>query len=163
MPVQLALLAIFFGSFLLFGIQPMLGRTLLPPFGGTAAVWTVCLSAYQILLLAGYGYAHFISTKRARTQRKMHIALLILSVLWTAAFATTRMLFKHKLGNMALPSLEILLCVIIFAGLPYILLSANSTLIQSWLSKSNSSSFKGRSVYKLYAFSNVGSLLGLLI
>ncbi|MFA7175051.1 MAG: fused MFS/spermidine synthase [Kiritimatiellia bacterium] len=163
MPVQLTLLAIFFGSFLLFGIQPMLGRTLLPSFGGTASVWTVCLAAYQILLLAGYGYAHFISTKGAKTQRKMHIILLAVSVIWTTIFAATRILFKHRLGNLGLPSLEVLLCVMIFAGLPYVLLSANSTLIQSWLSKSGSKAFKGREIYKLYAVSNVGSLLGLLI
>ncbi|MFA7175549.1 MAG: hypothetical protein WC340_19395, partial [Kiritimatiellia bacterium] len=163
MPVQLTLLAIFFGSFLLFGVQPMLGRTLLPSFGGTAAVWTVCLAAYQILLLAGYGYAHFISTKSAKTQRGMHIILLAVSAIWTTIFAATRILFKHRLGNLGHPSLEVLLCVMFFAGLPYVLLSANSTLIQSWLSKSGSHSFKGRSIYKLYAVSNAGSLLGLLI
>lgn len=57
-------LTIFLGSFLIFGVQPMLGRTLLPAFGGTAAVWTTCLATYQVLLLAGYWYAHFVSGSR---------------------------------------------------------------------------------------------------
>jgi glucose dehydrogenase len=54
-------LTIFLGSFLIFGVQPMLGRTLLPAFGGTAAVWVVCLASFQMLLLAGYFYAHRVS------------------------------------------------------------------------------------------------------
>ncbi len=159
MNALIPILAIFFGSFLLFGIQPMLGRTLLPPFGGSAAVWTVCLAAYQILLLVGYGYAHLIAKRSARVQRVTHLVLLSLAVAWTFCLAALRMSLKSRLGNSAAPSLEVLLCVLLFVGLPYVLLSANSTLIQSWLAKAGG----GRAVYKLYAVSNLGSLLGLLV
>lgn len=152
----------FFGSFLLFGIQPMLGRTLLPSFGGSAAVWTVCLAAYQVLLLVGYGYAHLLAKKTARTQRVAHLVLLGLSVAWTFAFAALRLLLKSHIGNAAAPSLEVLFCVTVFVGLPYVLLSANSTLIQAWLASVGPLFPHGRNVYKLYAVSNLGSLLGLL-
>ncbi|MEI7898993.1 MAG: fused MFS/spermidine synthase [bacterium] len=195
-------LAMFFGSFLLFGIQPMLGRTLLPPFGGSAAVWTVCLAAYQVLLLVGYGYAHLLAQKPARTQRATHFVLLALAVAWTFAFAALRLFLKGHIGVSAAPSLEVLFCVTLFVGLPYVLLSANSTLIQAWLARGGSlecgtsvplsggglqsdpgerrdgglksagakaalkcrtpNGGASRNVYKLYAVSNLGSLLGLL-
>ncbi len=166
-------LALFFGSFLLFGIQPMLGRALLPSFGGSAAVWTVCLAAYQVLLLFGYGYAHLLAGRSARTQRRLHIALLGVAVLWTLAFAALRLTLRSRLGDFPVPSLEVLGCVLVFAGLPYVLLSANSTLIQAWLARathaqggvveSESERHASRAVYKLYAVSNLGSLLGLLV
>ena len=72
MSARLPYLVIFTGSFLLFGVQPMVGSTLLPVFGGTAAVWTVCLAAYQTLLLAGYAYAHAIA--RDGAQQPSHAA-----------------------------------------------------------------------------------------
>ena len=65
---RLPSLTIFMGSFLIFGVQPMLGRTLLPAFGGTAAVWTTCLATYQVLLLAGYWYAHCVSVEGRREE-----------------------------------------------------------------------------------------------
>ena len=168
MPAVIPALAIFFGSFLLFGIQPMLGRTLLPPFGGSSAVWSVCLAAYQVLLLAGYGYAHLLSKRGARAQRRLHLGLLAASVLWAFAFAALRLLvIKGHIGNSAAPSLEVLFCVTLFVGLPYVLLSANSTLIQAWLARAASApggvgEKDARSIYRLYAVSNLGSLLGLL-
>jgi hypothetical protein len=165
MPTRLSVLAIFLGSFLLFGIQPMLSRTLLPSFGGVAAVWTCCLAAYQVLLLVGYGYAHWLAGKSLRTARTLHLGLLVLSVLWLFGVAAFRMTIKGFLGNMPIPSLEILLCVQFFIGLPYVLLSANSTLLQAWLARSAKASGGGRTrdVYRLYAVSNLGSLLGLLL
>jgi hypothetical protein len=162
-------LTIFLGSFLIFGVQPMLGRTLLPAFGGTAAVWVVCLAAFQILLLVGYWYAHCVgkakseklkvknnkreekehptsnierSTSNAQRltfnketgrQKTMHIALLGLAVVWVVGFAYGRPWLMAHIGNGAFPALEVLLCVLAFVGLPYVLLSANSTLIQAWL------------------------------
>ena len=155
---RLPAVAIFLGAFLLFGVQPMLGRTLLPSFGGTAAVWTVCLAAFQTLLLAGYFYAHMISRKPVRAQRILHAALLALAVVWTGTFAVLRPLIRGRLGESGQPVLEVLFCVLLFAGLPYVLLSANSTLIQAWLAKSSDS----RGVYRLYAVSNLGSFCGLL-
>ena len=130
-------LALFTGSFLLFGIQPMLGRTLLPTFGGSAAVWTVCLAAYQVLLLAGYGYAHVIARQGHRTQRRCHQVLLAVAVLWAFAFAALRLALRDRLGMSAFPALEVVLGVFVIVGIPYVLLSAGSTLIQAWLTQSD--------------------------
>ena len=151
--------AVFFGSFLLFLIQPMLGRTLLPVFGGSAAVWNVCLAAYQVLLLAGYAYTHLLVGKSARTQRVAHLTLLGVAAVWAFAFAALRLSLKGYFGGSSVPALEVLFCVLLFAGLPYVLLAAGSTLVQAWVAGEGSS----RSVYRLYAVSNLGSVLGLLI
>jgi len=177
---KLPALTIFLGSFLIFGVQPMLGRTLLPAFGGTAAVWVVCLASFQILLLAGYWYAHCVtgdqrSEVRGRNWGIVHIALLALAVVWVVGFAMVRPWLLAHIGGGAYPALEVLLCVVAFVGLPYVLLSANSTLIQAWIArevgdrreegggKSDGSDRSDKSdVYRLYAVSNAGSLLGLL-
>ncbi len=155
--IRLASLAIFFGSFLLFAVQPMLGRTLLPSFGGSAAVWTVCLAAFQTLLLAGYLYAHAMTRRPQRTQSLVHGLFLVLAILWTVAFAWLRPSLKAYIGNSGMPSIEVLFCVLVFAGLPYVVLSSGSTLVQAWLARSGS-----REIYRLYAVSNLGSFLGLL-
>ena len=78
---------IFTGSFLLFLVQPLLGRTLLPAFGGSAAVWGVCLAAYQVLLLAGYSYAHELSKRPISVQRGLHRALLLAAAVWSGLVA----------------------------------------------------------------------------
>lgn len=154
---SLAAITIFWGSWLLFGMQPMLGRTLLPSFGGTASVWIICLCAYQVLLLIGYFYAHTLSRLKLNMQAKLHRALLFVAVIWSILFVGYRHELSLWIGHTSQPALEILLCVILFAGLPYTLLSANSSLVQSWLSSRH-----GNTVYKLYAVSNIGSLCGLL-
>ncbi|HQL08050.1 MAG TPA: fused MFS/spermidine synthase [Lentisphaeria bacterium] len=165
-PAALSWVTIALGSFLLFGVQPMLGRTLLPSFGGTAAVWTVCLAAYQTLLLAGYFYAHAISGRTVRTQRAAHTVLMVLAVVWTAGFALCRPALKAWIGNSGVPALEVLFCVLAIVGLPYVLLSAGSTLVQAWLERAGEGGREtgdGRGVYKLYAISNLGSFAGLLV
>jgi SAM-dependent methyltransferase len=153
---KLPALTIFLGSFLVFGVQPMLGRTLLPAFGGTAAVWVVCLASFQLLLLVGYFYAHCASEKMGsgfrvqgsgnetrETKRKtMHIVLLALAVVWVVGFAMVRPWLLAHIGGGAYPALEVLLCVVAFVGLPYVLLSANSTLVQAWVSRSQGSGFR---------------------
>jgi hypothetical protein len=157
--------AVFLGSSLLFVVQPMLGRTLLPSFGGTAAVWTVCLAAFQTLLLAGYFYAHAISRCSLRVQRSVHILLLAFAVVWVGVFAILRPVLRARVGNSGIPALEVLFCVLIFSGLPYVLLSAGSTLVQTWLARTRSErngTGGTRSVYRLYAVSNLGSFFGLL-
>lgn len=162
--MNFAATAIFFGSFLLFGIQPMMGRTLLPSFGGTASVWTACLVAYEILLLVGYGYAHGVSKLKPSTQRISHIALLGVSVLWTAAFALFQQSLRQMIGNSGSPAFEVMLVVVLIVGLPYTLLASGSTLMQSWLAEAKRHGGNDdRGVYKLYAVSNLGSFLGLFV
>ena len=78
----LSAIAIFFGSMLLFGVQPMVGRTLLPFFGGTSAVWIVCLCAFQVLLLGGYFYAHRLSQGDLSRRLKSHLAILAVAAVW---------------------------------------------------------------------------------
>jgi hypothetical protein len=165
-------LTVFFGSFLLFLIQPLTGRTLLPVFGGSASVWMVCLAVYQTLLLVGYGYAHLLArSDRGDSSRhtKRHLYLLAGSIFWTLAMVGLRPLLKNYFGSSEDPTLEVLFCVLLFVGLPYILLSANSSLVQSWVSRSTNALTQsgtnalGSDVYRLYAISNFGSFCGLLI
>ena len=156
-------LPVFLGSALLFCIEPMLGRTLLPLFGGTAAVWTVCLVAYQLLLLVGAVYADRISHTGRRFQRALHLALLLASAAWVLGFALKR----HALG-VAIPpsggawgeSGSALLCVLAAIGLPFAVLSAGSSLLQKWAEEREG---RGRETYRLYVVSNVGSFAGLLL
>jgi hypothetical protein len=152
-------LTIFTGAFLLFGVQPMVGSTLLPVFGGTAAVWTVCLAAFQTLLLAGYFYAHVMAggEGRAFKNRRLHIAFLFVAVAVTSGAAWARPHLGDWVGTQGAPILSVLGCVLLLAGVPYTLLSANSSLVQAWVAKSG-----GRDVYHLYAVSNAGSFCGLL-
>jgi spermidine synthase len=151
-------LAVFLGSFLLFAVQPMMGRLLLPSFGGSAAVWTVCLAAYQLLLLAGYGYAHALARWDLRRQRRLHGALLALAVAWMAVLLAARTRIMPHVGGSAAPIAEVLGCVALGVGLPYVLLASGSSLLQAWLARGGAD----RRVYGLYAVSNFGSFLGLL-
>ncbi len=171
--VRASAAAVFCGSCLLFLIQPLLGRTLLPVFGGSAAVWTVCLAAYQLLLLAGYAYAHGIARRRPSAQRTIHLALLCVASVWTVVFAALRPALRAVAGDTGQPALEVLLCVLVCAGIPYVALAAGSTLVQGWLAKCvvevaggqkvQASSGSAASVYRLYAVSNLGSFAGLLV
>jgi hypothetical protein len=74
--------AIFLSAFLLFEVEPLIARLILPWFGGSAAVWTACMLFFQAVLLAGYAYAHWLQGRRAATQRATHLLLLGLSLLW---------------------------------------------------------------------------------
>lgn len=169
---NLPVVTVFFGSFLLFLLQPLTGRTLLPVFGGSASVWMVCLAVYQTLLLVGYGYAHLIARKdekNAKRFKRLHLWLLAGSFLWTVLIISLRPLLKNIFGNSEEPTLEVLFCVLLFVGLPYVLLSANSSLVQSWVAQSNNAITQSgnnalaSNVYRLYAVSNFGSFCGLLI
>ena len=144
----LAILAIFSGSFIAFALEPLIGRTLLPSFGGSAAVWVTCLAAFQLLMVAGYWYAD-----TARRHVKTHLALLVLAAAWCFWVAFTRGAILERI-SFATPSnsFNVLLSVVILIGLSFILLSSNSTLV----------SIASGGDYRLYAWSNVGSLLGLL-
>ena len=165
--------AVFCGSCLLFLIQPLLGRTLLPLFGGSAAVWTISLAAYQLLLLAGYTYAHGVARRRRSKQRAVHLSLLCAASAWAVAFAVLRPALRTVAGNTEQPALEVLLCVLACVGLPYVALAAGSTVVQGWLAArgdgggcgdgTDASPGSVASVYRLYAVSNLGSFAGLLV
>jgi hypothetical protein len=146
---------IFLSAFLLFEVQPMIGKIILPWFGGSAAVWSTCLLFFQACLLIGYLYAHC-STRylKARQQALLHIALLALSVALLPILPSPDWKPTHA-GD---PSGRILLLLAATIGLPYILLSTTSPLLQAWYVAAK----PGAVPYRLFALSNMGSLLALL-
>jgi hypothetical protein len=153
MPVYAA--TIFLSAFLLFEVQPMIAKFILPWFGGSAAVWTASLLFFQLILLAGYLYAHcLIRYARAKTQIALHATLLAVS------FATLPIIpavhWKPEGGGD--PTMRILLLLGATVGLPYMLLSATSPLLQAWYLRTHLGSIP----YRLFALSNFGSMLALL-
>jgi hypothetical protein len=150
-------LTIFLSAFLLFQVQPLIGKIVLPWFGGTPAVWTTCMLFFQVLLLGGYAYAHWLTARLTpRQQGRVHLVLLALAVAATAPTILPGDGWKPS-GDDS-PLLVILGLLAVTVGLPYFTLSATGSLTQAWFSRS----YPQRSPYALYALSNVGSLLGLL-
>ena len=147
---------IFLSAFLLFQVQPLIGKIALPWFGGTPAVWTTCMLFFQVLLLGGYAYAHFTTRLTPRRQAIVHVALLALAVIATAPTILPGDAWKPA-GDDS-PVAVILAMLAVTVGLPYFTLSATGSLAQAWFARAH----PGRSPYALYALSNIGSLLGLL-
>ncbi len=147
--------AVFVGAFLLFQVQPLIGKYILPWFGGSPEVWTTCMLFFQVFLLGGYAYAHFIARYlRPRTQAVVHVVFIVaaLAVLPIAPSA------GWKPQGADLPTLRILLLLSACIGLPYFVLSATGPLMQNWFHRTNPTA----SPYRLYALSNAGSLLALI-
>ena len=120
--------AIFLGAFLLFSVQPLVGKYLLPWFGGSTSVWTTCLVFFQVLLLGGYAYAHGISRRlRPRTQAGVHLSLLALAFLLCPVAPPPS--WKPEGGENPLWALLGILAGAV--GLPFLLLAATSPLLQS--------------------------------
>src|SRR5450755_2988967 len=122
-------ITIFLGAFLLFLLEPLFAKLILPRFGGSAAVWAMCLVFFQCALLLGYVYAD-LTTRRltAARQSVLHIALLVLSLCFLPV--GPHLMFLSSEGN--LPAARILLVLTASIGLPFILLSAISPLVQAW-------------------------------
>lgn len=148
-------IAVFLGAFLLFQVQPLIGKYILPWFGGSPGVWTTCLLFFQTVLLLGYAYAHVSSTRlRPRQQAWIHLILLALALAMLPIVPSD----AWKPQGSENPVGAILLLLTVTLGLPYFVLSATGPLLQHWFSLTH----PGRSPYRLYALSNVGSLLALL-
>jgi hypothetical protein len=147
---------IFLSAFLLFQMQPMLAKFILPWFGGSAAVWSAALLFFQLLLLGGYFYAHcLVRYLRPKAQVIVHATLLMASLLTLPIVPSAHWKPVATAGD---PSMRILLLLAATAGLPYILLSATSPLLQAWYSRTR----PGAIPYRLFALSNFGSMLALL-
>ncbi len=146
---------ILLSAFLLFLVQPIIAKQILPWFGGTSAVWTTCMVFFQVLLLAGYAYSHFV-TRRLAPQRQalLHIALLAASLAFLPIIP--REALKPAGEEDAALAIIVLLAATI--GLPYFLLSTTGPLVQKWVAHR----FPEKTVYRLFALSNFGSLIGLL-
>lgn len=146
---------VFVSAFLLFQIQPLIAKYILPWFGGTAGVWSVALSFFQIVLLAGYAYAHVLNTRaKPLVQAIVHCAVLGGAALLLPIIPPESL----KPTGAEDPMLHILLLLLVTVGLPFFALSATGPLLQAWFGRM----YPGRSPYSLYALSNVGSLLALL-
>jgi len=148
-------ITIFLSAFLLFQIQPMIAKMILPWFGGSAALWITCMVFFQVVLLSGYVYAHLLINRlRSKFQTIIHSALLLTTLVFLPV--TPGISWKPAGGEE--PILLILGLLSASVGLPYFLLSTTTPLIQAWYAKSH----KAILPYRLFALSNFASLLGLL-
>ena len=148
-------LTIFASAFLLFLVQPIVAKQILPWFGGSASVWATCLVFFQTTLLLGYAYADFTVRRLAkRTQVKIHVALLVTSLVTLPIIPGV----FWKPEGFENPIWLILGLLGATIGLPYFLLSTTSPLVQAWFARR----FPGRNPYRLFALSNLASLLALL-
>src|SRR5687768_380109 len=153
MPLHAA--TIFLSAFLLFLVQPILAKQILPWFGGAAIVWTLCMVFFQLVLLLGYAYAHWLTSRvDPRKQAWVHIALLVASLAFLPITADSG--WKPAGGDN--PVVRILALLFATVGLPYFLLSSTSPLVQAWFARE----FPGSSPYRLFALSNLASMLALL-
>jgi hypothetical protein len=148
-------LTIFTGAFLLFQVQPLIGKYILPWFGGSPGVWTTCMLFFQMLLLGGYAYAHVVSRKlKPRTQAILHL-ILVAAALATLPITPSDTWKTHPAGD---PTWHILALLAASLGLPYLVLATTGPLMQEWFRRTA----PGVSPYRLYSLSNVGSLLALI-
>ncbi len=123
---------IFTSAFLLFMVQPIIAKQILPWFGGSSAVWTTCMVFFQMILLLGYWYADFVVRKLSkRTQAIFHSAVVIISLIWLPIIASD----TWKPVADTEPSSRILLLLLVTVGLPYLLLSTTGPLVQAWFAR----------------------------
>lgn len=148
-------ITIFLSAFLGFQVQPLISKYILPWFGGSSSVWLISLLFFQIVLLVGYLYAFFISKiKTSQTQKIIHTIFLLLSLAFLPIIPNQALTNSFQ----TFPSLQILIILTFTIGLPYLLISATSPLLQFWFNKNQTN----KSPYPLYAMSNIGSLIGLI-
>jgi len=155
---------VFLSAFLLFQVQLVIGKYILPLFGGAPSVWTTCMLFFQVLLLVGYAYSHLLASRfNFRVQALTHgffliSALALLALVWMkwATPLTPGPDWKPQAGDN--PVWKILQLLAVTVAIPFFLLSTTGPLLQSWFARTRA----GNSSYRLYALSNAGSLLGLL-
>jgi SAM-dependent methyltransferase len=157
-------LSVILSAFLLFQIQPMIGKVILPWFGGTSAVWSTVLLFFQCVLTGGYAYAYWLLGRlRGRRQGIVHLIFLAVSLglLGITALTWTSPLTPNAAWrpvDSTLPVWGILRLLAVAVGVPYFLLASNSTLMQAWFGQEQ----RARTPYRLYALSNAGSLAALI-
>ncbi|HXK05817.1 MAG TPA: fused MFS/spermidine synthase [Verrucomicrobiae bacterium] len=148
-------LTILVSAFLLFQVQPVIAKIILPWFGGSAAVWTTCLLFFQMVLLLGYLYAHaLVRYLKPRRQMLVHGAMLLVSLIALPVYPSA----SWKPTGAEEPTLRILGLLAMTVGLPYFLLSTTGPLLQAWYARR----YKGSIPYRLYALSNAGSMFALI-
>ena len=148
-------LTIFLSAFLLFQVQPLIGKMILPWFGGSAAVWTTCMLFFQLVLLLGYFYSHWVVRYLSPSRQGLvHGGLLLISLLLIPISPS----LGWKPMGAENPTLRILGLLTVSIGLPYFVLSTTGPLLQAWFARERS----GLVPYRLFALSNFGSMLALL-
>ena len=154
----------FLSAFLLFQVQLIVSKHILPWFGGSAAVWTTSMLVFQSLLLVGYVYSHLVSERLSpRSQSNLHLGVLAaafvlvlaLSLLWPSAITPGA---GWKTLSSTSPVRDVAVILLLAAGLPFFVLSTTGPLLQHWFSRQGGDA----RTYRLYSVSNLGSLLGLL-
>ena len=157
-------LSVILSAFLLFQIQPMIGKAILPWFGGTSAVWSTVLLFFQCVLTGGYAYAYWLLGRlRGHRQGIVHLVFLAISL---GLLGITALTWPSPLTpdaawrpvDSTLPVWGILRLLAVAVGVPYFLLASNSTLMQAWFGQEQ----RARTPYRLYALSNAGSLAALI-
>ncbi|HUZ93880.1 MAG TPA: fused MFS/spermidine synthase [Edaphobacter sp.] len=148
--------AIFLSAFLLFLVEPMAAKQLLPALGGSSAVWLTCLVFFQLTLLLGYLYAHWLTRRPFnRGLRLLYFALLAIAI---ALLAAQKFIRPNLSRGSEHPVATIFFALTLTIGLPFLLLGSTSPLLQIWLFRKQG----GHVPYRLFALSNVGSLLALV-
>jgi len=145
--------AVFLASFLLFLVEPIAAKQLLPLFGGSAAVWITCLVFFQTALLVAYLCAHWLAH---RTHWVLHFVLLLLACASAVAWATKTIDMSRASQH---PISAIFAALALSIGLPFLALGATSPLLQVWLARLETSGIP----YRLFALSNLASLLALAL
>lgn len=147
--------AILSSAFLIFLVQPMVGKRILPWFGGSASVWTLCLAFYQTTLFLGYAYAHLLIRFATPTlQLGIHCAV-VAAAFFVLPVLPSEIWQPEGGGN---PSFDILVMLASNVALPFLVLASTGPLVQAWFARAN----PDRSPYPLYAVSNFGSIVALL-
>jgi len=156
--------ASFLSAFLLFQVQLIVSKYILPWYGGSAAVWTTSMLVFQILLLGGYVYSHLLAERFSpKAQCNLHLMLLVagfvlvagLSLVWPSAITPGP---GWKPINSTAPVRDVVVILVVAAGLPFFVLSTTGPLLQRWFARLSGDA----RTYRLYSVSNLGSLLGLL-
>lgn len=161
-PLIVYAITLFTSAFLLFLVQPMIGKQILPKFGGAPAVWSTCMVFYQAVLLAGYSYAHFLTQRFSpRKQIMVHLAVLLVPV---AIFVILPVGFAYKSLNPPtdqFPALWVLIILTLLIGLPFFVVSTSAPLFQRWFVQTGHEA--AQDPYFLYAASNFGSMISLIL
>ena len=131
-------LTISLSAFLLFQVQPIIAKMILPWFGGSSAVWSTCMLFFQLVLVLGYAYAHWLNSRlAARRQAILHISVMAVSLATLPIIPNT----SWKSAGVAHPSLTILALLAATVGLPYFLLSSTSPPLQAWYARGHKGSY----------------------
>jgi hypothetical protein len=133
----------------------MMGKMVLPWFGGSASVWTTCMLFFQALLLIGYLYTHWLVNKLSAKHQSWLHGLLLLACLLILPIGASEAWKPQGAEN---PTLQILGLLVVSIGLPYFMLSSTGPLVQSWFARERTNAIP----YRLFALSNLGSMLALL-